>query len=234
MQKGQAVLWIVIGVLILAVAGGTYYLGRQTNTKPSYKACTMEAKICPDGSGVGRTGPNCEFAECPKPSPTSDASPAPTGAGETTNWKTYLNSVHKFSIKYPDNWYGQTTDSRHLAILTPNTPCHDCGGVSDGIFISAEDNQARLTSKGYLDQVVKPAQGGCGNLKIIDRPVSLKNLDVIIVSGFCGAGAPGPEAIISRDNYIIILSSELSSTIGEYIGVDYDTVVEIFSTFKFQ
>lgn len=29
------------------------------------KACTEEAKICPDGSAVGRTGPNCEFAECP-------------------------------------------------------------------------------------------------------------------------------------------------------------------------
>lgn len=28
-------------------------------------ACTMEAKICPDGSSVGRSGPNCEFAPCP-------------------------------------------------------------------------------------------------------------------------------------------------------------------------
>jgi hypothetical protein len=28
-------------------------------------ACTMDAKICPDGSAVGRTGPNCEFAACP-------------------------------------------------------------------------------------------------------------------------------------------------------------------------
>lgn len=28
-------------------------------------ACTEEAKICPDGSAVGRTGPNCEFAACP-------------------------------------------------------------------------------------------------------------------------------------------------------------------------
>jgi uncharacterized repeat protein (TIGR01451 family) len=27
--------------------------------------CTQEAKICPDGSSVGRTGPNCEFAPCP-------------------------------------------------------------------------------------------------------------------------------------------------------------------------
>jgi len=28
-------------------------------------ACTMEAKLCPDGTAVGRTGPNCEFASCP-------------------------------------------------------------------------------------------------------------------------------------------------------------------------
>lgn len=27
--------------------------------------CTMDAKLCPDGSSVGRQGPNCEFAPCP-------------------------------------------------------------------------------------------------------------------------------------------------------------------------
>ncbi|MDB5194850.1 MAG: hypothetical protein JWO84_34 [Parcubacteria group bacterium] len=34
-----------------------------TTTLPS--VCTQEAKICPDGTAVGRTGPNCEFAACP-------------------------------------------------------------------------------------------------------------------------------------------------------------------------
>ena len=34
-------------------------------TSAPIKGCTMEAKICPDGSAVGRTGPNCEFAVCP-------------------------------------------------------------------------------------------------------------------------------------------------------------------------
>ncbi len=29
-------------------------------------ACTMEAKLCPDGSYVGRTGPKCEFSPCPE------------------------------------------------------------------------------------------------------------------------------------------------------------------------
>lgn len=28
-------------------------------------ACTMEAKLCPDGSAVSPTGPNCAFASCP-------------------------------------------------------------------------------------------------------------------------------------------------------------------------
>lgn len=34
--------------------------------------CTMDAKMCPDGSYVGRQGPNCEFAACP-----SSVTPAP-------------------------------------------------------------------------------------------------------------------------------------------------------------
>lgn len=28
-------------------------------------ACTLDAKLCPDGSYVGRIGPRCEFAPCP-------------------------------------------------------------------------------------------------------------------------------------------------------------------------
>lgn len=33
-------------------------------TEPQLIFCTADAKQCPDGSFVGRTGPNCEFAEC--------------------------------------------------------------------------------------------------------------------------------------------------------------------------
>ena len=32
---------------------------------PQPVACTMDAKLCPDGSAVGRTGPDCEFPPCP-------------------------------------------------------------------------------------------------------------------------------------------------------------------------
>ncbi len=42
------------------------------------KACTMEAKICPDGSAVGRSGPNCEFAACPVANPPVNITPPAT------------------------------------------------------------------------------------------------------------------------------------------------------------
>lgn len=45
------------------------------------RACTMDAKICPDGSAVGRTGPNCEFAACP-------GARATTGTGTTAGGTT--------------------------------------------------------------------------------------------------------------------------------------------------
>ena len=57
----------------------------------SAAACTAEAMVCPDGSAVGRTGPNCEFTPCPTPAATStppgpaactmDARICPDGSG---------------------------------------------------------------------------------------------------------------------------------------------------------
>lgn len=40
-----------------------------TSTTSLPVSCTMDAKICPDGSAVGRSGPKCEFAPCPTARP---------------------------------------------------------------------------------------------------------------------------------------------------------------------
>ena len=45
------------------------------------RACTMEAKLCPDGSAVGRSGPSCEFAECPSVTATTTTTTTTTGGG---------------------------------------------------------------------------------------------------------------------------------------------------------
>lgn len=56
--------------LFLALAV-LYVIQESSRFEKSYRdignetACTMEAKLCPDGSAVGRVGPSCEFAPCP-------------------------------------------------------------------------------------------------------------------------------------------------------------------------
>jgi len=47
------------------VSGGVDACGCNLPPKCEAVACTMDAKICPDGSAVGRVAPNCEFAPCP-------------------------------------------------------------------------------------------------------------------------------------------------------------------------
>lgn len=42
--------------------------GSSPEGAPEFIACTADAKICPDGTAVGRTGPNCEFIPCPNDS----------------------------------------------------------------------------------------------------------------------------------------------------------------------
>lgn len=56
---------IIGGVVVLAVVAALWAVNVRTVNAPSPVACTQEAKICPDGSSVGRIGPNCEFAQCP-------------------------------------------------------------------------------------------------------------------------------------------------------------------------
>jgi hypothetical protein len=81
------ILLIIVGILL--VAGGGYYAVKKFQ-KPEVQVCTQEAKQCPDGSYVGRTGPKCEFAVCPG-----------AKADETANWKTYRNETYGFEFNYP-------------------------------------------------------------------------------------------------------------------------------------
>lgn len=59
-------------IAIIAIALGAYWYVVSRSQMDEQIACTLEAKLCPDGSAVGRTGPNCEFAACPEVSDGDD------------------------------------------------------------------------------------------------------------------------------------------------------------------
>jgi hypothetical protein len=73
---------IILVILLIAVAIGIYWSFSNlfpTQTPIVQTACTQEAKLCPDGSYVGRTGINCEFATCPTPTSTTPAETSTPG-----------------------------------------------------------------------------------------------------------------------------------------------------------
>ena len=54
----------VFAALVLAALGAWWYFELRPAPVEEPVACTRDAMQCPDGSWVGRTGPNCEFV-CP-------------------------------------------------------------------------------------------------------------------------------------------------------------------------
>ena len=62
---------MIIVLVLIAVVGLVFGLRKveapvsNTQNEEEKVACTMDAKMCSDGSYVGRTGPKCEFEACP-------------------------------------------------------------------------------------------------------------------------------------------------------------------------
>jgi hypothetical protein len=67
---GGLLVWVVLTSSTPAAPYTPPIITTSTPDTP-VRGCTKELKICPDGTGVGRSGPNCEFAACPDaPTPT--------------------------------------------------------------------------------------------------------------------------------------------------------------------
>ena len=83
---------VLIGVLaIIVIIGVLFFLNKKEVVSPTDAVfCTQEAKLCSDGSYVGRTGPQCEFTKC----------------SELSLEITYTNTEYGFSFSLPASWNG--------------------------------------------------------------------------------------------------------------------------------
>jgi len=66
-MKTKNIFKLVIFVIALAIIVGLAFILQLLGNVSKPVACTLEAKLCLDGSYVGRVGPKCEFAKCPTP-----------------------------------------------------------------------------------------------------------------------------------------------------------------------
>lgn len=85
--------WLLVPyILWVSFAGWLNYSVWQLNSgqKQEIVFCTQEAKLCGDGSYVGRTGPKCEFSACPNENSNGNL------------WKTITNSKAGITFQYPE------------------------------------------------------------------------------------------------------------------------------------
>lgn len=150
-QKGFAPILFLVGILVLvAVAGGAYYFGKLP-IKPinNPKACTQEAKLCPDGSFVERVGPNCEFAPCPSATPKlTDETTNTDSIG--SNWKTF-SSKFGYTFKYPDN-----------ITVTIMSTSSDLPSLKEVINIHSTDDSTSSSFSGFNDWIYISSNMGIG------------------------------------------------------------------------
>ncbi|OHA89382.1 MAG: hypothetical protein A3B03_00125 [Candidatus Zambryskibacteria bacterium RIFCSPLOWO2_01_FULL_42_41] len=59
----KMIMLVALGVALILVGAALLVRSEFSNSPnpPRLVACTADAMQCPDGSWVGRTGPNCEF-----------------------------------------------------------------------------------------------------------------------------------------------------------------------------
>jgi hypothetical protein len=209
---------ILIATLLLA---GVYFLSQKSNNKV---ACTTEAKLCPDGSSVGRTGPKCEFSACPKaPTPTPASNP-------TATWKTFTSTTGKFSFIYPSAWNVATGGSLETGTETssfgPNvTSASEDVNSKLGIDMQhPSQSTGIIDAKTYLD-ASSPLKGLTPSNYIID---GIKAYRLV----YSDTGSRFDTLFLDKNNIIYVISFGQHG-VPSISASDQDLFNQILSTFKF-
>lgn len=113
----RSLYYFIAVVLVGAIPGTTYILRNKISNPPQLsQACTQEAKICPDGTSVGRVGPNCEFSSCPIT--TTSTSSLEEVTSSSTPIATTSAKVQSLPTTIPEKTTSPTTLSKVSSIFS--------------------------------------------------------------------------------------------------------------------
>jgi hypothetical protein len=207
-QKGFTPIAIIVIVAILGISG---YFGYQRFFKQKFggkNVCTLEAKVCPDGTSVGRTGPDCEFSSCPTPSDTPIS---------TADWKTYTNTKYDYSFKYPSDMEVSVCSPELVFPVKIIRKYDPCGSDAGGFHVS-------IVSIDLINNVfLNP------NIEIYDKVITETFIDGRKATLIQSTKKPSVRlSVPDKTSDIIIYGDKSNMLIGQI-----EKQPEILSTFKF-
>ena len=130
MQRGFSSVYILVGILVIAaIAGGAYFLGRSNQSKP--------------GQIVSQPQPTLQPTSIPQPSP------PPT---DTKDWKIYTNVTYGYEIKYPPDKFIDCSAEDSFIIYdkhSNDTICAAGEGPYGGLSISKVNNATLANQSSY-------------------------------------------------------------------------------------
>ena len=117
MQKGQIGILIIVGILVVvAMAGGAYFLGRSSKSVPTTQPIPQTV--------------NSQSTPTISESTSSAVYPAPSGAGDMANWKTYTNTKTGYQFKYPSNHTAYSEVDQKKPVLIPALSTSDIVNIA--------------------------------------------------------------------------------------------------------
>lgn len=168
---GIKAVWAALGVLVVLVGAGIFLFLYPEPVTETDTACTMEAKICPDGTAVGRSGPACEFAACPMPAFSWSFKDA--GTDEASGVPHTEVTLVMNGTEYPAGTYegscseiaGASSSWELVAGEQTGVICWWAGGGTElGVF---EENGRLVIKKGFLDEGGAETPGLRGNFELL-------------------------------------------------------------------
>lgn len=181
MQRGQALIFILVGVLLIsAIAVGAIYLGKQITTKPKSQT------------------PSPSPQSLLTPSPIPSTSPQPSGSLKTANLNTYTSTKYGFSFDYPKNLslsVERDADSEFRLSLNSTGGVVNVAVLKDRpVFLKGDSEDT--TSSSNITWTVSKESSYCGDVDISGSPGS-----------YCNKLAPIYVTKANNRYYVLILRS---------------------------